>query len=153
MGRIAGIVVITAVLAIIAPGRFGGGDEQSGPLRWQDAPRTAALGETPGDRILFGHVVNRSDHRQRLRAADVQVLDGDGDALQGSAAFADGFIPGVTLRGSEAEMFGAAGLGADVGSEVVLAPGQSAPLSVSFTAGDGRRAKSIEYHGGRLKLE
>jgi hypothetical protein len=153
MGRIAGIVVVTAVLAVIAPGRFGGADKESGPLRWQDTPHMSVLGATPGDRILFGHVVNRSGHRERLLAADVRVLNGDGDKLDGSAAFADGFVPGVTLRGSGSEMFGMGDVGADVGGEVVLAPGQSAPLSVSFTAGDGERAAAIDYGGGRLTLK
>jgi hypothetical protein len=153
MGRIAGIVVVTAMLAVIAPGRFGGGDKESGPLRWETAPRMSVLGATPGDRLLFGHVVNRSDQRARLRAADVRILDSDGDKLPGSAAFADGFVPGVTLRGYDAEMFGAGEFGTPVGDEVVLAPGQSAPLSVSFTAGSGHRAATIEYGGGRLKLQ
>jgi len=161
MGRITGIVVVTAVLAVIAPGRFGGGShEEKGPLRWQAPPRMSVLGMSPDDRLLFGHVVNHSGKRARLRAADVHVLDSDGDALPGSAAFADGFVPGVTLRGYDTELFGAAadagmgaGGGAGLGREVVLAPGDSAPLSVSFTASGGHRAAAIEYSGGTLKLK
>ena len=42
MGRITGIVVVTAVLAVLAPGRFGGGHH--GALRWEGAPRTSVLG-------------------------------------------------------------------------------------------------------------
>jgi hypothetical protein len=150
MGRITGIVVVTAVLAVLAPGRFGGG-AQDGPLRWDAAPRMSVLGAMPDDRLLFGHVVNRSKKAARLRAADVHVLDADGDRLPGAAAFADGFVPGVTLRGMGAEVFGAAGAG--VGREVVLAPGESAPLSVSFTAAGGVRAAAIDYGGGRLVLK
>src|SRR4051812_38438777 len=122
MGRIAGIVVVTAILAVIAPGRFGGGHDAGGPLRWQAAPRTSALGMSPDDRLLFGHVVNHSDRPARLRAADVHVVDADGDALPGNAAFADGFVPGVTSRGYGAELSAAVGAGAPVGGEVVLAP-------------------------------
>jgi hypothetical protein len=151
MGRIIGIVVVTALLAVLAPGRFDGSHD--GPLKWDAAPRTSVLGSTPDDRLLFGHVVNRSKKVARLRAADVHVLDGDGDRLPGGAAFADGFVPGVTLRGMDAEMFGAVEASADVGGEVVLEPGQSAPLSVSFTAASGARAAAIDYGGGRLKLE
>src|SRR5215218_2873919 len=99
MGRITGIVVVTAVLAVLAPGRFGG---HEGPLRWEAAPRTSVLGATPDDRLVFGHVVNRSKKVARLRAADVRILDGDGDRLPGAAAFADGFVPGVALRGMHA---------------------------------------------------
>jgi hypothetical protein len=151
MGRIAGIVVVTALLAVIAPGRFGG--HHDGPLRWAGAPRTSALGTAAADRLLFGRVVNRSGDRARLRAADVRVLDSRGNALPGSAAFADGFVPGVTLRGSGTELFLASDGGADVGREIVLAPGQSAPLSVSFTTGEGHSASAIDYGGGRLTLK
>jgi hypothetical protein len=152
MGRITGIVVVTAVLAVLAPGRFGGA-AHVGPLRWDAAPRTSVLGAAPDDRLLFGHVVNRSKKAARLRATDVHVLDADGDRLPGSAAYADGFVPGVTLRGMSTEMFGAGEAGGDVGRELVLAPGQRAPLSVSFTAAGGVRAAAIEYGGGRLTLK
>jgi hypothetical protein len=151
MGRIAGIVAVTAVLAVLMPGRFGG--HHDGALRWVGPPRTSALGMTGGAQLLFGRVVNRSDHPARLRAADVHVLDARGNRLAGSAAFADGFVPDVALHGSGAEVFDAGDGGAAVGVEVVLAPGQRAPLSVSFTADDGHAARSIDYGGGRLALE
>jgi hypothetical protein len=150
MGRIAGIVVVTAVLAVLLPGRFGG--QQDGVLRWEKAPRTSALGMSHDAQLVFGHVVNRSDHRERMRAADVHVVDARGNRLPGSAAFADGFVPDVALRGLGTEVFTDAGP-ATVGREIVLGPGQRAPLSVSFTAEGGDKATAIEYDGGRLKLE
>src|SRR3954468_14345979 len=115
MGRIVGIVAVTAVLAVLAPGRFGG--HHAGALRWDGAPRTAALGATRGAELVFGHVVNRSGHAARLRAADVHVVDARGNRIPGSAAYADGFVAGVALRGSGSEVFddgdagGAAGVG------------------------------------------
>src|SRR4051794_38812274 len=151
MGRIAGIVVVTAVLAVLAPGRFGG--HRAGPLRWDGAPRTSALGMSSGARLLFGHVVNRSDRVARLRAADVHVLDSHSRRLPGSAAFADGFVPGVALLGSGREVFAAGADGAAVGGAVVLAPGRRAPLSVSFTTGAGVHATAIDYGGGGLALK
>jgi hypothetical protein len=152
MGRLAGIVFVTAILATVAPDRFGG--DEAGPLRWDGAPRTSAMAGTPGDRLLFGHVVNRSDEVQRLRAAEVRVVDGDGDRLQASAAFADGFVPAVSLRGYGAELYAADGAVADVGGDVTLKPGQAAPLSVSFTVPDGAATPAaIVYGEGRLTLE
>jgi len=152
MGRITGIVVVTAVLAVIAPGRFGGGThEEKGPLRWQAPPRMSVLGMSPDDRLLFGHVVNHSGKRARLRAADVHVLDSDGDEYYGVVNFADGFVPGVMLSGFSGEMYGAAG-DAQVGTEILLRTGAATPLSASFTAGADKRAAAIEYDGGRLTL-
>ena len=151
MGRIGGIVIVTAVLAAIAPGMVSG--HKATPLRWEGAPRMTTMAGTVGDRLLFGHVVNHSDRRVKLRAAEVHVLDADGDELRTSAAYADGFVPGVTLRGYESDLYGADEETATVGREIALAPGASAPLSISFSAPDGERASAIEYGGGRLKLE
>jgi hypothetical protein len=151
MGRIGGIVIVTAILAAIAPGMVGG--HHAAPLRWNGAPRMTTMAGTVGDRLLFGHVVNRSDRRVRLRAADVHVLDADGEKLHTSAAFADGFVAGVTLRGYDSDLYGADEGAAAVGREITLAPGAAAPLSVSFSAPGGERASAIEYGGGRLKLE
>jgi hypothetical protein len=151
MGRIAGIVIVTAVLAALAPGQFGG-KHRDGPLRWQAPARSSAVAGTTADHLLFGRVVNHSDHAVRLRAADVHVLDTHGDRLRTRAAYADGYVPGLTLQGDGTDDYGAAA-GAPLGREVVLKTGASAPLSVSFTAADGKRAAAIEYGGGRLKLK
>jgi hypothetical protein len=151
MGRIGGIVIVTAVLAAIAPGLVGG--HKAAPLRWQGAPRMTVVAGTTADRLLFGHVLNRSDHAVKLRAAEVHVLDADGHELRTSAAFADGFVPGVTLRGYGSDLFAADEGTAAVGREIVLRPGARAPLSVSFSAPGGERASAVQYGGGRLKLE
>jgi hypothetical protein len=152
VGRILGIAAVLALLAVVAPGRFGGASAtQDGPLRWQAPARTSAVAGTTGDHLLFGRVVNHGNRPIRLRAADVHLLGRDGHRLRTHAAFADGFVPSVQLGGYGDEMYGAAAAGG-VGSEVVLKTGQAAPLSASFTAGAGERAVAIEYHGGRLKL-
>src|SRR3954468_5144352 len=89
-----------AVLAVLAPGRFGGhAAKPGGPLRWQSPARTSTVGQTPTDHLLFGRVVNHSGKTIRLRAAKVHVLDAKGRRLQTRAAFADGFVPGVMLSG------------------------------------------------------
>src|SRR5262245_60450070 len=133
-----------AILAAVAPGRFGGHDKKpDGPLRWQAPARTSAIAGATGDHLLFGRVVNHSGHAIRLKAADVHVIDNDGHRLPTRAAFADGFVPDVMLNGFSSEMYG--GGGAQVGSVVVLRTGAAAPVSASFTAGAGTRAVAIEY--------
>jgi hypothetical protein len=150
VGRIFGIVAVMAVLAVLAPSRFGGHTAKpGGPLGWQSPARTATVGQTPTDHLLFGRVVNHSGTTIRLRAAQVHVLDATGHRLQTRAAFADGFVPGVMLSGSS-------GLYADpsiaVGREVVLRTGQAAPISASYSAPGGRRAAMLDYGTGRLVL-
>jgi hypothetical protein len=147
VGRILGIIGVMAVLAVVAPGRFGGHAKPDGPLRWQAPARTAAVGQTAGDRLLFGRVVNHSNRTIRLRAADVHVLDADGHRLTTRAAFADGFVPSVMLSGSE--LYGA-DPSASVGRDIVLRTGQAAPISAAYTAAGGRRAAMLDYGAGRL---
>ena len=150
MGRIFGIVAVMAVLAVIAPGRFGGhAAKPGGPLRWQAPARTATVGQTPSDHLLFGRVVNHSAKTIRLRAADVHVLDAKGRRLTTRAAFADGFVPGVMLSGY-GELYG--GGSTPVGQAVVLRTGQAAPISASYRAPAGRRAAMVDYGAGRLVL-
>jgi hypothetical protein len=155
VGRILGIGAVLAVMAAVAPGALGGGKSATsadGPLRWQAPARTSQVAGTPGDHLLFGRVVNHGTRAIRLKAADVHLLDRDGHRLKTRAAFADGFVPGVMLSGYGAEMYGADAT-AQVGREVVLKTGQAAPLAASFTAGAGKSAVAIEYHGGRLQLK
>jgi hypothetical protein len=151
VGRIFGITAVMAVLAVLAPGRFGGhAAEAGGPLRWQSPARTSAVGQMTGDHLLFGRVVNHSGKTIRLRAADVHVVDAKGTRLKTRAAFADGFVPGVIL-GAYGELYGA-DEAVTVGREVVLRTGQAAPISAAYSAGAGERAALIDYGAGRLAL-
>ena len=153
MGRILGIGAVLAILAVVAPGRFGHATtHQDGPLRWQAPARTSPVAGTASDHLLFGRIVNHGNKTIRLRAADVHLLGRDGHRLRTRAAFADGFVPSVMLSGDDNEMYGAASA-TPVGREVVLKTGQATPLAASFTAGADERAVAIEYAGGRLKLK
>jgi hypothetical protein len=150
VGRIFGIAAVMAVLAVLAPGRFGGhAVKPGGPLRWQSPARTATVGQTPSDHLLFGRVVNHSAKTIRLRAVQVHVLDAKGHPLKTRAAFADGFVPGVVLSGSS-ELY--ADPSVAVGREIVLRTGQAAPISASYRAATGRRAAMLDYGAGRLAL-
>ena len=146
-----GIVGVMAVLAVVAPGKFGHkAVKADGPLRWQSPARTSALAGGADDHLLFGRVVNHSGHAIRLRAADVHIVDRDGHRLPTRAAFADGFVPGVMLSGYGGEMY--TGGDAHVGTAIVLRTGAATPIAASFTAAGGHAAAAIEYDGGRLTL-
>jgi hypothetical protein len=151
VGRIFGIAAVMAVLALLAPGRFGGhAAKPDGPLRWQFPARTSSVGQGGADHLLFGRVVNHSARTIRLRAADVHVVDARGRRLKTRAAFADGFVPSVMLHGY-GELYGSDGSGS-VGRAVVLRTGQAAPVSASYSAPAGERAAMLDYGAGRLAL-
>jgi hypothetical protein len=54
----------------------------------------------------------------------------------------------IALRGFGTEMFAAPAAGAATGAHAVLAPGATAPLSVSWSG----RAVAVEVEGSRLAL-
>ena len=144
--------MVIGILAAVAPGRFGGHDTKpDGPLRWQAPARTSAVAGATGDHLLFGRVVNHSDHPIRLKASDVHVLDKDGHRLPTAPPSPTASSPDVMLNGFSSEMYG--GGTAQVGSVIVLRTGAAAPVSASFTAGGATRAVAIEYDGGRLALK
>jgi hypothetical protein len=134
------VAALAAVRAALAAAGCGGG----GAVAWDGHPRS---GPVAGGQLLFGRVVNRSDRPLRLRAGEVRVLDAAGRALPASAAFSGGFNPAIALRGYGAEMFASATAG--VGGTATLAPGATAPLSVSWTG----TARAIEVAGTRLALK
>jgi len=98
--------------------------------------------------MLFGTLVNRSSKPLSLRAAQVRVIDGSGRVLPSAAAFAGGYNASIALRGFGGEMFASAVTGTTTGARAVLAPGASAPLSVSWKG----PAKAVVVAGTALPL-
>jgi hypothetical protein len=78
----------------------------------------------------------------------VRVLDAGGHPLPAAAAFSGGYDASIALRGYGTEMFASAAVGAKTGADVVLAPGATAPLSVSWKG----RAAVVEVAGTALAL-
>ena len=98
-------------------------------MAWKGAPRS---GPIEGGEMLFGTLVNRSHKPLSLRAAQVRVIDHNGHVLPSAAAFAGGYNASIALRGFGSEMFASSTVGARTGARAVLAPGATAPLSVSW---------------------
>jgi hypothetical protein len=139
-GRLVCVLAVTAAVLVGGAGCGGGS-----AVAWKGHPRSGAV---EGGQMLFGTLLNRSGRPLRLRAADVRVLDRNGRALSAAAAFAGGYNAGIALRGYGTEMFAAATAGAGDGAKVAIAPGATAPLSVSWK-GD---AAVVEVAGARLTL-
>jgi hypothetical protein len=139
-GRLLCALAVTLVVAVGGAGC--GGQEVVG---WKGQPRS---GPVEGGSMLFGTLVNRSSKPLSLRAAQVKVIDGNGRVLPSAAAFAGGYNAAIALRGFGGEMFASATAGAASGTRAVLAPGATAPLSVSWKG----RAESVVVAGTALPL-
>ena len=139
-GRLVCVLAVTVAVLVGGVGCGGGAS-----VAWKGHPRS---GPVEGGQMLFGTVLNRSGRVLSLRAADVRVLDRSGRALSAAAAFAGGYNAGIALRGFGTEMFAAAAVGTSDGAKVALAPGATAPLSVSWQG----EAAVVEVAGARLTL-
>lgn len=117
----------------------GPGDGAGAPLRWEAAPQIVRPAGLPRDRVLTGRVRNTSGQTLRLSGATARLLDERGGAVPGAATFAAGFSHGLyspVLSPSEPQP---EFLARRLGRVAVLAPGQSARLTVSWrSASDGR---------------
>lgn len=136
------LCVLAAALAVAAGGAGCGGSDAVG---WQGHPRS---GPVEGGQMLFGTLVNHSSKPLSLRAAQVRVVDGNGHVLPSAAAFAGGYLASIALRGFGGEMFASSTVGATTGTRAVLAPGATAPLSVSWKG----PAKAVMVAGTSLPL-
>ena len=132
-----------AVCVAVAVGGAGCGGSHA--VGWVGHPRSGAI---EGGQMLFGTLVNRSRKPLTLRAAQVRVVDGNGHSLDSATAFAGGYNASIALRGFGAEMFASAAGDASAGSRAVLAPGATAPLSVSWRG----RAEAVVVAGTSLAL-
>ena len=137
------LVCVLAVAVAVLVG--GAGCGAGATVAWKGHPRS---GPIEGGQMLFGTLLNRSGQPLRLRAADVRVLDRNGQELSAAAAFAGGYNAGIALRGFGTEMFAAAAVGASDGATVAIAPGATATLSVSWKG----EADIVEVAGARLTL-
>jgi hypothetical protein len=136
---------VCALAATFAVAVGGAGCGGHGLVAWKGQPRS---GPVEGGQMLFGTLVNRAGRVLRLSADHVRVLDGRGRSLPAAAVFSGGYEAGIALRGFGTEMFAAPAAGAATGATAVLAPGATAPLSVSWSG----RAVAVEVEGSRLAL-
>ncbi len=144
---LAALAVIQAAIALGGCGD-GGGGTGSGDLRWEEEPQVVTPETLPDDRIASGVVRNDSLKEVDLTASDLRVVDSSGDDLRAAATFNEGFGRSYfspsrePLPEAERER---------VGQIAKLAPGESVPLTVSWTEGPAP-ADSVDYGGGLLPL-
>jgi hypothetical protein len=137
------LVCALAVALVVAVGGVGCGGADV--VAWKGKPRS---GPVEGGQMLFGTLVNRSGKPLTLRAAQVRVVDHNGHVLPSAAAFAGGYNASIALRGFGGEMFASGSVGATTGARAALAPGASAPLSLSWKG----KADAVMVAGTSLPL-
>lgn len=133
-GALAGVAVAGAAVAAGALAAFSSaGDEppSAARLAWEGTPRIVRVPELPRDRVLAGRVRNASARELRLEADAVELLDARGRALPSTARFAAAYGHGLYSPTAppreEAELEQRR-----LGELAVLAPGESAPLTLSW---------------------
>ncbi len=144
-----GAAVALAILALSGCG--GGGNQESGDLAWVETPRLYTA-EAPADaRVLQGKVKNDSLRRLELTPADLRLVGRDGKPVKASVVFIDYFLHGLhpptrepDLPDSELRR---------TGRQVRLEPGQTAPLTVSWSAATTSEPPvRVDYGTGSLPV-
>lgn len=144
-----GLRVTLLAAALVAAG-CGSDDSPKSSIAWQGKPRVLNPPTAADDRVLQGVVRNESDRPVALRARDVTLRAAGGARVEGTAVFLSGYVrPGdpqnrgrQALSGQEQKR---------LGHVARVAPGQTAPLVVSWRAADGRPER-LEHPGGALAI-
>ena len=149
--RSAPLAIIVLALALLAG--CGGDDKPAkDSLTWFDTPKVIVPKTLRHDRILQADVHNDSDANVRVAASDIQVVDEHGRPLKASATFATGYLHSLYpptrgpahLPDTELER---------LGKLAVIAPGDTATLTVSWREPEGKRtAAQIDYGQGSLEI-
>ena len=124
----------------------------AGPLRWEGEPTVRTPQRLPDDRVLTGRVRNATLRVVAVASREVRVTDAGGDALEADAAFAQTFNRGSLPRQYPDPDAAPDGERIRTGRLVKLAPGDVAPLVVSWRADGGRPAARVVAAGGTLPL-
>lgn len=134
----AAAVAVVAAGAVTALSTAGGGAPADGALEWHGAAQVMRVPELPRDRVLSGQVHNPSERELDLSADRVQLLDAHGRELESTARFTAGFGHGLysptdpPRESAELEQ-------RRLGEIVTIAPGESAPLTLSWRLPRGGR--------------
>lgn len=142
-----------AALLALGGGSCGGGEDGAGggALRWAEEPRVATPPTLPDERVLTGRVTNDSLEPLELEAADLRLVDSDGDSVPGQAVFLTGYVlpPEPRNRGPvelpDRER-------RRLGQIARIEPGKAAPISLAWRIEGGREPVRVEYRGGSLAL-
>lgn len=143
----------------LAAGCGGTGGERpakaaGSPLQWTATPLVFTTKALPRDRVAMGTVRNTSDQSLQLDAGVLTVVAGDGTRLRSTGQYAAGYAHGLYGAFQKPDPLPPGEL-SRLGKVVKIAPGQTAPLAVSWSlpaGSDAKRPASVDYGSGRLAL-
>ena len=115
-------------------------------LAWVSAPALYTPPELPDDRVMTGLVRNTTASELRIDATAARLVDATGAVLQSTALFARGFTHGVYPANQPFAEPEPEPLRRRIGKLGVIAPGATAPLTLSWRNGSAVRVEfgSIE---------
>jgi len=106
----------------------------------------------PGDRILSATVKNAGSKAITVKVPELRVLDDNGRRVKASAQFIRTFAHGLIYPDLEARDHQPLVEQRRIGQQVVLRPGQSSPLIVSWHQPKGAPPATLDYGKGTLSL-
>lgn len=145
-------------MALVVAGALGGlsacggdgGSLGAGDIGWVKEPRVIVPETLPKDRILTGTIRNDAFRDAKLVARDLRLVDDDGDEVPSAATFNAGF--GRSYYSPSREPLPESEL-VRVGQQALLQPGETVPLTVSWSTEDGSQPPvAIEYEAGSLPV-
>ncbi|MEP6954692.1 MAG: hypothetical protein ABI950_11595 [Solirubrobacteraceae bacterium] len=148
MGRRSALLSLLA-LAVAGPLAGCGGSQK---LSWQGQPRLFIPAALPGDRILMATVKNTGSKPINVKVPDLRVVDGQGRQVRASAAFIRAYAHGIIFpdlkRRDEQPLVEQR----RIGQQILLRPGRTAPLMVSWHQPRDAAPAKVDYGKGTLKL-
>ena len=135
-----------------ADGLRRAGHRATGALVWEGTPDVFRSSDLPDDRVVVGHVRNRSSHMLHLRAAALRVRDAHGATLLAAGAFTASYAHGLFGAFQQPSELPIAEL-ARLGRVIELPPGASAPLFAAWRLRAGSHEPvTIETGAGALPV-
>lgn len=152
LGAVVAVVAALAVAGVgLLAGGAGAGGQSEGALAWEGETTVFTPEGLPTDRILTGEIRNVSPRDVALDVVDVRIADGAGEELESTARFASAFGHGLMSPAREGDP--GAGERERLGQTVMLRPGQSAPVTLSWRLPDDERgAQRVELGASGLTL-
>ena len=140
----------SALLGLLALAVAGcGGSEE---LSWEGKPRLFIPATLPGDRILMATVKNTGTKPINVKVPDLRVVDGQGRRVRASAQFIRAYAHGLIFPDLKPRDEQPLVEQRRIGQQVLLRPGRTAPLMVSWHQPRGGAPAKVDYGNGTLKL-